>query len=266
MSESVIGVNIDDFRRGTKEALRLAASMSFHAVELAAVEGDVAPRALSSSGRRHLSRFVGGLGLQLTSLVADLPGLRLTDPRTVGERVERTCEVLELAADLRVPVVTAAAGALTHPETGAPSPLAMEALSKIVEFADSRGTVYALRPSHDAGDRIVRVLKALDCRALGLGIDPAEMVMSGSNPLACIEQFIERVVAVQARDGTLGGGDRSGQEAALGEGDVDWTALLAVLDAAEYRRPYVLRRTESANPAHDIQHARQTFTRMLPPG
>ncbi|MHC4698836.1 MAG: sugar phosphate isomerase/epimerase family protein [Planctomycetota bacterium] len=265
MSEPVIGVNVDDFRRGTKEALRLAASLDFHAIELATVQGDVAPRNLTSSGRRHLAHFVDGLGLQMTSLVADTPGLRLTDPQTVAERVERTCQILELAADLKVPVVTASAGAITHPDTGEASPLALEALRRIGEFADTRGTIYAIRPSYEAGDRLVHVLTGLACPSIGVGLDPAAMVMTGANPMARIEQFIEQVVAVQARDGTVGGAERTGHEAPLGEGDVDWTTLLAVLSAAEYRRPYVLRRSESANPVKDIQYARDTLAQMLPP-
>lgn len=265
MREHVIGVNIDDFRRGTKDALRLAGSLDFSAVELATVAGDIAPEHLTSSGRRHLAHFIRGLGLQLTSLAADMPGLRLTDPGTADECVERTCHVLELAADLKVPVVTASLGAITHPDTGEPSPLALEALRRIGEFADSRGTIYAIRPSYDAGDRLVDILAALACPSIGVGLDPAALVMTGANPLARLERFIEQVVAVQARDGTVGRDQHAGHEAPLGEGDVDWMTLLAMLTAAEYRRPYILRRRESANPTDDLRHARDSLKGMLPP-
>ena len=108
-----VGINVDDLRLAIKDGLRLAGEMDFRVVEMAAA-GDVAPASLSMTGRRHLSHYVRGLGLEVASLAADLPGLRLSDPGTVDERVERTERILELAADLNVPVVTGSVGALTH--------------------------------------------------------------------------------------------------------------------------------------------------------
>ena len=225
--------------------------------------GEVAPENLTSSGRRHLLRFVDGLGLRLVSLVADVPGLRLTNPGTADERVERTCRIIELAADLKVPVVTASVGAITHPERGDPSPVAIEALCRIGEFADSRGVAYAMRPSSDAGKRLVSVLDAVGCPALGVGLDPAAMVMRGANPLAEIERFLGQVVLVHARDGTVGQAESAGHEAGLGEGDVDWVGVLETLTEAEYRGSYVLRRTDSIDPVGDIQQARDVLRRIL---
>ena len=264
-----VGLDVTDLRLPAKESLRKGAQLSFRAVELATVEGDVAPAALSSSGRRHLTRFIDGLGLNLAALVADVPGLRLTDPQTADERVERTLAILQLARDLKVPVVTASAGALTHPQTGDPSPLAMEALQRIGEFADLHGVRYAIRPTCDGGDRLVSVLEALRCPALQVCLDPAAMVMSGVNPLSSIERLIDQVALFHARDGTAGvrdagGGEvRWGRETALGEGDVDIAGVLAALEAADYHGPYILRRTDSRNPVADLQLARDSLNRLL---
>ncbi|MFQ5589915.1 MAG: sugar phosphate isomerase/epimerase family protein [Phycisphaerae bacterium] len=259
----LVGINIDDVRRGIKPGLRLASSLGFPVVELTTVAGDLAPSNLSLSGRRHLRRIVDGLGLQLASLAADFPQLRFSDPRTVGERVERSCEVIELAADLKVPVVTASAGRLTVPNTREPSPLVLEALRRIGEFADSRGTIFGIRPSYDGGDRLVGVMDNLACPFVGVGLDPAALVMTGADPLERIERFVEQIVAVQARDGTVGGGELAGHETPLGDGDVDWPTLLAVLRAAEYRRPFIVRRTGSANPGPDLLAACDALKRML---
>ncbi|GAG18117.1 unnamed protein product, partial [marine sediment metagenome] len=235
MSKPDIGVDVDDFRLPTKESLRKAADLAFRTVELATVAGDVAPSNLSSSGRRHLFRYVDGLGLRLAALVGDMPRLRLTDAHTVDERVERTCRILDLAADLNVPLVTASTGALTHPETGEPSVEAVSALRRIGEYADLRGIAYALRPSYDSGERIVRVLDELRCPSIRVCLDPAAMVMTGANPLSRIEQFVEQVALLHARDSTAGLAERTGHETRLGEGEVDLVGVLAVLDAAEYR-------------------------------
>jgi sugar phosphate isomerase/epimerase len=266
MIRSSIGVDVDDFRLPLKDALRKAAELSFRAVELATVSGDVAPSNLSSTGRRQLSRYVDGLGLRMAALVADLPGLRLTDTRTIDERVERTCQVLDLAADLKVPVVASAVGALTHPETGEPSDIVLAALARIGERADARSVLYALRPSYDSSDRLTKVLEALGCPAIGVCLDPAAMVMVGANPLSVIERLPQQIALVYARDGTAGFAERLGYESRLGEGEVDLVGMLAALSAADYRGSYIIRRTDSGTPLADIEDARDTLLNLLPPG
>ncbi|RME41750.1 MAG: hypothetical protein D6788_00560, partial [Planctomycetota bacterium] len=168
-----IGAHVGDLRRRIKEVLPKVAEVGFQAVEIPAAEGEISPAALSTSGRRHLARFVEGLGLSLSVLSADLPGRRLTDPKTAQERVERTCAVIQLARDLHVPVVTSETGVLTHPDTGAPSPLALEGLARIGEVADGCAVTFALRTPQETGDRTASLLRMLDCPAIGVGFDPA---------------------------------------------------------------------------------------------
>ena len=193
-----------------------------------------------------------------------MAGIRLTDPRTVDQRIARTCEVIELARDLGVGVVTASTGALTHPESGEPSPHAIEALHRIGEFADLLGVVFALRPSHDRNDRLARVLDELRCPSIGVCLDPAAIVMTGGDPLAGFEYLADGVRLVHVRDATAGGGDQEGHETALGEGDVDLVGLVSVLDVADYPGPYILRRKDSRDPAGDLAQARDVFARLLP--
>jgi sugar phosphate isomerase/epimerase len=200
MEEPTIGVDIDDLRMPAKEAIRTAGELGFNAVELPAVTGDFSPQELSSSGRRHLLRYLRDHGLSLAALGADMPGSRFTDPGSVDLRIARTRAILELAAGLRSKVVTASVGALTHPDTGEPSPVALEALGQIGDHADLLGATFALRPSYDSADRLVRILDELRCPALKIGLDPAAAVMVGINPLSLVEHFADQIAIVHARD------------------------------------------------------------------
>ena len=71
---------------------------------------------------------------------------------------------------------------------------------------------------------------------------------------------------MHARDAAAGRADGAGRETALGEGEVDTLSLLAVMSAAEYAGPYILRRADSQNPVADIEHARGILSGWLPPG
>jgi L-ribulose-5-phosphate 3-epimerase len=265
MEEPTIGVDIDDLRMPAKEAIRTAGELGFNAVELPAVTGDFSPQELSSSGRRHLLRYLRDHGLSLAALGADMPGSRFTDPGSVDLRIARTRAILELAAGLRSKVVTASVGALTHPDTGEPSPVALEALGQIGDHADLLGATFALRPSYDSADRLVRILDELRCPALKIGLDPAAAVMVGINPLSLVEHFADQIAIVHARDATVGGAQQSGHETRLGEGEVDLATLYAMLEASEYGGAHILRRTDSQSPASDLAQGRAALLKHLRP-
>jgi len=264
MHEPVIGVDVGDLRLRPKESLQRAATLGFRAVQLPVAAGEITPAQLAPSARRHLARFTSGLGLKLCALSAEWPGLRLTDPGSVQERIDRTCHVIDLAADLGAPVVVAGTGALTHPESGEPSPVAIEALARIGDRADLRGVSYALRPTREGGERLLRVLGALSCPSIGVCLDPAAMVMVGQNPFAAVDRLIEFVRLAHVRDATAGSPDGAGQETRMGEGDVDWIGGLAILDAGDAAGPLILRRVSSQNPIRDLTEGRETLRGLLP--
>jgi len=264
MSETKVGLDISDLQLGVKDGLRAASEMGFRVVEISAADPELDPAQLSTSGRRHLLRYVDGLGLRMEVIAAECPGLTLTDPRSVDGRVARTQRILEMAREVHVGVVTASAGALTHPETGEPSPAAVEALMQLGACADACGVVYALRPTCDDAQRVDRVLQAVGCPAVRLGIDPAAMVMHGANPMSIIQRLPEQIGLIHARDATAGMPGRPGVETRWGEGEVDFVGLLAMLSAIEFRGPYILRRTNSANPAGDLRDALQDWRHLMP--
>jgi sugar phosphate isomerase/epimerase len=243
--------------------MRAAEELGFRAVEVAAVAGDLAPSNLSATGRRHLRRLVDNHGLDLVALVADMPGVRLGDTQRLDEHVARTCQTIDLAVDLDVSVVSAAVGALAHPAGGEARSDVIEALRQIGERADARGIRFALRPSTESGDRIVQLLDVLGCPSLRVGLDPASMVMAGTNPVADFQRVAKYLSLVHLRDGTAGSADRSGHETRLGDGEVDVPGILSVLEAAEFDGPHVLRRTASQTPVPDLQHGREMIARIL---
>lgn len=258
-----LGIDLQDLRTDTRSALRQAAQLEFKTVELPAAAGETTPQNLSPSGRRHLQRIVADLGLSLSALSADFPGLRLSDPASIEERVEKTRAIIDLAADLSVPIVTASVGALTHPETGKPSDAALEALHQIGEFADSRNRIFAIRPTHDSADRLETVLNTVGCPLMRIGLDPAAMVMAGLNPMSILSRFATQLGLIHLRDGQSGRPDRPGHETRLGEGEVDLRGLTELLRDYEYRGPLILRRTDATNPIRDLAEGRDFVRRIL---
>ncbi len=262
MAQLTLGVNIDDLRLPVKEGLRRAGEMGFREVEFGAVAGELTPESLSDSGRRHFLKLLEGLNLRVVAMVADMPQLRWTDAARVEERVARTRRVMDLAADLGVRIVTTSIGAVTHPDSGEPSPAAMETLRQLCDHADRRGRLLALRPTYDAGERLKRVFRELNCAALKVTLDPAVLVMTGANPLATVESFANDIALVYGRDGTAGERERPGEETRVGGGDVDFAELFSGLEDGGFRGSLVLRRANSQTPLVDLEGGRAFLSRF----
>ncbi len=259
MNHGRVGIDLQDLGLPPKEGLRRASAMGFRAAQFPAVAGELSARSLSSSGRRHLKRFASGLGLEIVALVADFPAIRLTEPTSIDQRVKETIEVIEMAAELAVPTVVTSLGAVTDADSMAVSPVAGEALGQMAEVADARGRTLALKPSHDAGTRLVNVLDSVGCSAVGVCLDPAEMVMCGANPLNQFDQWATRVALVHARDATAGDQWRVGRETSLGEGEVDIRGVLIALADSEYHGDYIVRRMDAPSPVRDLKGSLDSF-------
>lgn len=87
MERSRLGLDLGDLRLPAKEAIRAASELSMSTIEIPSAAGELSPEHLSSTGRRHLARYVAGLGLDIAALRADVPGAHFTDPAGAELRV-----------------------------------------------------------------------------------------------------------------------------------------------------------------------------------
>src|SRR5690348_11980045 len=95
---------------------------------------EVDPAELSRSGRRALVRLVSSLGLHLGALGGDLGVTRFSDSSQVEQRLEKTRQIMEAAAELRVPVVTTSLGLVT--DESLKNGFLKEALRHLAEVSD----------------------------------------------------------------------------------------------------------------------------------
>lgn len=254
---------MNDFHLPVKRGLEQAARLGFGAVELDAASGEVSPSQMSESGRRHLSRFCRNLGLGLAALSADVGPGGLANAAAVDAHVERTLRILELAAALHVPVVTADAGSMVDPRSGEPSAVALDALRAIADHADRVGTIFGLQSGPDSPDALHRLFREIGCPSLKVCLDPAMLARFGHVPLEAVGALAEDIALSHLGDATLGRPERPGLETQLGRGQLDLPAYLAELAAAGYVGPLILRRRDSQRPVEDLAAAAQLVRPLI---
>lgn len=261
-SASKIAVHLDDFHARARDALRLASRLGFGAVQFGAVGGELSPQQLSESGRRDLQRYSRGLGLNIAALRADLGSAAFLDGAVVGEQVERTRHILELARDLNVAVVSAPIGRFTA-NNSAQYNLVREAVRHVAEHADKLDRFFAIETAVESPEALQQLLADLNCPNLKVSYDPAELLMDGLDPLAPIELFADHILLSQVRDAELGSSKRPGRETNLGQGHLNLAVYLQRLEEADYNRELVIRRDQSANPIADLQACKEQLETVL---
>ncbi len=261
-----LGVVLDSFGQPVREALQSASSLAFREIELPATRDEVTPEALSRTGRRHLAHYVSSLGLRLSALGADLGGGRFTDSASLERRLDQTRQVMELAAELHVPLVTTHLGRLSRQvlERGH----LLEAVRHLAECADRTGTLITFETGGNP-ELIAQVLREAGSSMLGACYDPGSLLIDGYDPLAGVSPLADRILIARIRDATPGTSDfadadnRPGRETPLGEGQLDLPEYLAALDQAGYRRVPFLRRTQSDQPLRELAEARDRIEGMI---
>ncbi|NLE60332.1 MAG: sugar phosphate isomerase/epimerase [Planctomycetes bacterium] len=256
-----VGVVLDSLGQPVKESLQSASRLGLRRIEMPAVGGEVSPDVLSQTGRRHLQRYVAGLGLQLSALGGDLGGSRFGDNSVLEERLERTRRIIEMAADLRVPVLTTYLGRFDS------NALRRGDLTSVVhelaDMADRMGTFVAFESGGTDPSEMASVLKEVDCQWLGVCYDPASLLIDGYDPIASAEPTAGKILIARARDAVSGSERRPGHETPLGHGEVDWARYLAFLEQSGYNNAAFLRRTESDRPLQDIAEAKAHMEAMM---
>lgn len=256
-----LGVVLDSFGQPVREALQSASRLGFGKVELPAAAGAASPDELSATGRRHLLKHVGGLGLQLSALGGDLGGGRFADSSRLEQRLDRTRAIVEMAADLRVPLVTTHLGQID--EQTLQRGYLLEAIEQLAEISDRTGTFIAFETGGGEPGTLAEVLKRIGARTLGACYDPASLLIDGFDPLSGIEPLANAILIARARDAQAGGPRQPGREVALGSGQIDLPEYLAALDQAGYRSVPFIRRTESDRPLEEIADAKRRLEKVL---
>jgi L-ribulose-5-phosphate 3-epimerase len=260
-----IGVIPDCFRLPIKDGIKKAAELQIEGIQPYATRGALDPKNLSGTGREDLKSLVQNLGLTISALVGDFGHPGFTDPETIEWRIERTKEVIDLATDLGVGIVTTHIG--TVPEnTAAPAwQIMTSSLPEIGTYAFNRNILLATETGPETAELLKKLLDTIGNPGLKANYDPANLLMvAGDDPVKGVYALKEYIVHTHAKDGIKlqGDGTRKWKEMPLGQGGVDFPAYLKALKDIGYDGFYTIEREVGENPEADIILARDFLRRM----
>jgi len=259
MAERKIGLRLDSLQQPPRDAMRTAAALKMKGVEINVVAGDLTPEAMDRQARKHLLHFLEDLDLEIAALGGDI-GYRSEDGGQLEFFVERTCEIVDFATDLGVPMVTTSIGTIPGDPEDINHQALAEALTVVGDHAANRGGQVSLSAGLGEPKALRDFLDRLASDGLRVNYDPANMVVGGYDPVSSIELLGEYVVAVRVRDARRYL-DGSAEELSLGEGDVPYDDVVDALDDIDFAGYFVIARHPQENQWEEIERARQFLER-----
>lgn len=165
------------------------------------------------------------------------PGtIGLVPPATRATRVAEYEAGAAFAAAIGAPSLTTHAGFLPeHP--GDPAfPAVVGALATVAQACQRQGIGFWFETGQETPIALVRVIRALGMDHVGINLDPANLILYGKgNPVDAVGVFGGLVRGMHAKDGRYPTDPAQlGHETPLGEGQVDFPALLRALRQVGY--------------------------------
>jgi sugar phosphate isomerase/epimerase len=204
-----------------RSALRWARETGFAAIQLESRGSAVDVTGLSETGRREILALLRSHDLKLSGLSADL------GRKGFGQDIEAVVDWLD-------PVLESAAALLSPLVCLDPGPLPpKDALDELGRRADQYGVQVALRNELTSFADFDKSLRLAACPWFGIDFDPVAALVDPWNLDEIFSRKGEQLLHLRGRDAILGS-ERRTKPAVVGNGSVDWPALLKKLDAASY--------------------------------
>lgn len=253
MGRLKVGVMIESFRLGVRKGIEKAAQIGADGFQIYVTNGEMYPDNLSQSGRRDFLQFVNENGLVISALCGDF-GQPYTREEGLDELISKTKKVIDLAVDLKTPIITTHIGVVDEDPNANSRQIMADALNNVGSYADSKGVVFATETGPEPGPVLADFIGSLKTEAVKANFDPANLAMKGFGVIEGVESLAPYIVHTHAKDGVQKE-DGSGEEVPLGEGDVPWEEYLSAMDEAGYSGFYTIEREVGENPEADVRKA-----------
>jgi L-ribulose-5-phosphate 3-epimerase len=260
MNRLKIGIRLESLGLPLRRALTEVGRLGVAGVQMDAL-GELAPNALSATGRREFRHLLRAHNLELTALGCPLRR-GLDSAENQQPRLEHVQKVLSLSFDLGPRIVIVQAGSAAGDANEPRLMLLRESLQALAHHVDRVGATLALETGLEDGSILAAFLDRFDSGALGVNLDPANLLLHGFDPYASIQALGRRIVHSHAKDARQSSASRAAQEVPLGHGDIDWMKYLAALEEVEYRGWITIERETGESRLADIAAA-VSFLRLL---
>ena len=245
-----IGIQLASLRQPLKKALHTAAELGAAAVEIDA-RGEANPQELSRTGMRQLRKMLEDLRLRV-SAVSFRTRRGYDTAADLEPRVAATKAAMELAYALGATVVVNHVGRVPTDQESQAWRLLVEVLDELGRHGNRVGALLAAETGTESGEDLARLLAALPQGAIGVDLNPANLLIGGFSPLEAVGALGPSILHVHATDAVHELAAGRGTRVLLGEGAADFPTLLGALDEHDYQGYFTVAHQAATDPVEEI--------------
>jgi L-ribulose-5-phosphate 3-epimerase len=214
----------------------------------AALWTDRVGRALVAACKKHkvtVSTFWSGYSGPAVWNFIDGPGtIGLVPEKYRATRVAELKKAATFAAKCGIPSITTHVGFLPEDPRDPLYVGTVKALKAIVKHCQARGVGFWFETGQETPVNLLRTIERIGMDNVGINLDTANLILYGkANPVDALEVFGRYVRDLHVKDGVYPTtGDNLGHETPLGEGKVDFKAVITKLKALGYKGPLTIER------------------------
>ncbi|NOZ23298.1 MAG: sugar phosphate isomerase/epimerase [Planctomycetes bacterium] len=249
-----IGVRTVCLRMSWDEVLTFCRDIGLDGIQVAPKEHGLID--LSEAERKEFADKVKSFGLEISGASA---GPNLVDPKVAEQSVAQFKSFLKLAVDLGPGIVTGEVKAVPEGVSEEAAWAAcIASVKEVCNYAQEIGARYAVEPGPHClvkdADTMLRLIESVGHECLGVNYDPANVNSAGSDAVADARRVAPHIIHTHAKDSRRTA-DRP-EETILGEGDVDFKALIQVYRDAGFDGWLCIERERSDNTAEDVRKSK----------
>jgi sugar phosphate isomerase/epimerase len=242
------------------DSLLSAARLGLEGVQFD-LRNEVVATELSDTGRRQFLHRISEMNLKVAG--AAFPLTRpLTEEHELDRRVNELRNAMTFAYSLKATILCCKVGKIPVDPESKSRQLLVEVLNDLSRHSNNIGTVLCITPTDDSHEELLKLLDEVKAGPLAIDFDPAHFATTGRSTTEALRALHSVIGHVQLRDG-FRGFDGGGQEAAVGNGAVDWSELLALLGEIEYRGWMTAIRNQGDDRPADIARAVKQIGRLM---
>lgn len=279
-----LGVITDCFKKSHAEGIALAAELGLDGVQIYATTGSFSPDTLSAADKAEYKKLLSEKGLVVSALCGDMGGYGFEREADNPERIRKTKEIIDLAAEFGSSVVTTHIGVIPADKTNPRYKVMLDALTECGIYAASRGVTLAIETGPEMAATLLSFIE--DTKGgVGVNLDPANFTMvTGQDAVRAVYMLKDHIVHTHLKDGRMLDKEQSPEEVyhafavggvdalnackgfielPVGEGDVDWIRYIAALKEIGYDGFLTVERECGDDPSADIKGAVDFVKKLL---
>lgn len=278
-----IGVITDCFKKPLAESIKLAGQLGFDGVQIYATTGEFSPSVLSTERKAEIKELLKENNLVISALCGDMGGHGFQIEADNPERVQKTKDIIDLAEEFGVSVITTHIGVIPSDKTESRYKVMLDAMKECGKYAAEKGVTLAIETGPETAKTLLAFLEDIP-QGVGVNLDPANFVMvTDQDPVEAVKMLGKYIVHTHVKDGVMlkktdpeiiyehfatGGIEALNVadfflETPLGEGKVDFPKYLEALRTANFDGFLTVERETGEDVVADITLAKKTVQKLL---